>query len=129
MACTNRFGWPGNRWDRGPDWTTTGVIRPVTEIARGVCVAVDDCTGVWNPAVILLGPWGPEPGQQCRAPVGIQPHRPGAKPHPARIPAGRLEARKPHPSADPGAVLAGLPVLQCPREITHPGGGALLGVA
>lgn len=41
MACTNRGGWPGCRWGRGPDWTTTGVIRPVTEIQSSVSVAVD----------------------------------------------------------------------------------------
>src|ERR1700694_3055176 len=46
MACTNRrSGWPGYRWGRGPDWATTGKIRPVTEIQRGVDVAVDDLTG------------------------------------------------------------------------------------
>src|SRR5690349_7589503 len=45
MACTNRCGRPGYRWGRGPDWATTGVIRPVTEIARSVAVAVDDFTG------------------------------------------------------------------------------------
>ena len=33
MACTNqRCGWAGYRWGRGPDWATTGVIRPVTEV-------------------------------------------------------------------------------------------------
>ena len=43
MACTNRrCGWPGYRWGRGPDWTTTGVIRPITEIQGSVAVAVDD---------------------------------------------------------------------------------------
>ena len=46
MACTNHgCGWSGYRWGRGPDWTTTGGIRPVTEIARSVAVAVDDVTG------------------------------------------------------------------------------------
>src|ERR1700682_2776411 len=45
MACTNRCGWPGNRWGRGPNWAITGVIRPVTEIARSVVIAVDDLTG------------------------------------------------------------------------------------
>ena len=46
MACTNqRCGWPGYRWGRGPDWATTGVIRPVTEIQRSVDVTVDDFTG------------------------------------------------------------------------------------
>lgn len=44
MACINRFGWPGYRWGRGPDWTTTGVIRPVTEIQGSVSIAVDDFT-------------------------------------------------------------------------------------
>lgn len=44
MACTNLVGWPGYRWGRGPDWTTTGVIRPVTEIDSSVSVAVDDFT-------------------------------------------------------------------------------------
>src|SRR5580658_1721087 len=41
MACTNLRGWPGYRRGRGPDWTTTGVIRPVTEIERSVVVTVD----------------------------------------------------------------------------------------
>ena len=46
MACTNqRCGWPGNRWGRGPNWATTGVIRPVTEISGRVDVAVHDFTG------------------------------------------------------------------------------------
>ena len=45
MACTNqRCGWPGNRWGRGPNWATTGVIRPVTEISGRVDVAVHDFT-------------------------------------------------------------------------------------
>ena len=47
MACTNRFGWPGCQWGRGPDWATTGVIRPVTEITRSIVVAIDDFTGLW----------------------------------------------------------------------------------
>ena len=47
MACTNRFGWPGCRWGRGPDWATTGVIRPVTEITRSIVIAIDDFTGLW----------------------------------------------------------------------------------
>ncbi len=42
MACTNRFGWPGYRWGGGPDWATTGMIRPVTEIQRSVPVTVND---------------------------------------------------------------------------------------
>src|ERR1700694_3274275 len=46
MACTNRFGWPEYRWSRGPDWATTGVIRPVTEITRSVSIAVDDFAGL-----------------------------------------------------------------------------------
>src|ERR1700737_3501621 len=46
MACTNRFGWPGYRWGRGPDWTTTGVIRPVTEIKRSIAIAVNDFSGL-----------------------------------------------------------------------------------
>jgi hypothetical protein len=44
MACTNRRGWPGNRWGRGPDWATTGVIRPVTEVAGRIDVAVHQRT-------------------------------------------------------------------------------------
>jgi hypothetical protein len=48
MACTNRrCGWPGYRWGRGPDWATTGVIRPVAEITGSVDVTVDDFTGEW----------------------------------------------------------------------------------
>ena len=47
MACTNRFGWPGCQWGRGPDWATTGVIRPVTEITRSIVIAIDDFTGLW----------------------------------------------------------------------------------
>src|SRR5271156_321319 len=43
---TNRCGWPEYRWGRGPDWTTIGVIRPVTEIQRSVSVTIDDFTGV-----------------------------------------------------------------------------------
>jgi hypothetical protein len=46
MACTNRFGWPGCQWGRGPDWATTGVIRPVTEITRSIVIAIDDFTGL-----------------------------------------------------------------------------------
>jgi hypothetical protein len=46
MACTNHCGgWPGYRWGRGPDWTTTGVTRPVTEIQRSIVIPVDDFTG------------------------------------------------------------------------------------
>ena len=45
--CTNRwFSWPGYRCGRGPDWTTTGVIRPVTEIESTVSIAVDEFTGL-----------------------------------------------------------------------------------
>ena len=46
IACTNRRGWPGYRWGRGPDWATTGVIRPVTEIARRVEIAVHHFAGL-----------------------------------------------------------------------------------
>ena len=45
MACTNRFGWPGYRWSRGPDWATTGVIRPVTEVSGRVVITVHNFTG------------------------------------------------------------------------------------
>jgi hypothetical protein len=53
MVCTNRWGWPGYRWGRGPNWATTGVIRPVTEIERSVSVAVDDFTGVWADQLLV----------------------------------------------------------------------------
>ena len=46
MVCTNRCGWPGYRWGRGPNWATTGVIRPVTEVARSVLIAVHDMAGL-----------------------------------------------------------------------------------
>src|SRR3974377_1745535 len=46
MVCTNHWcGWPGYRWSRGPAWTTTGVIRPVTEIKRSIPVTVDHFAG------------------------------------------------------------------------------------
>src|SRR5262245_44496496 len=59
MACTNRLGWPGYRWGRGPDWTTTGVIRPVTEIQHSISIPVDHYAGdradqaLVNPALTL----------------------------------------------------------------------------
>jgi hypothetical protein len=53
MACANRFGWPGYRWGRGPDWTTTGMTRPVTEIKRSVSVPVDDLTSEWADQVFV----------------------------------------------------------------------------
>ena len=37
---------PGTDGARGPDWATTGVIRPVTEIATRVFVAVDEFAGL-----------------------------------------------------------------------------------
>ena len=59
-------GWPGYRWGRGPDWTTTGVIRPVTEIQRSVAVAVDDFTGAaGRSGVCRCGPCRPG-GTGCR---------------------------------------------------------------
>src|ERR1700694_1072069 len=45
MACTNRGGWPGYRWGRGPDWATTGVIWPVTEVSGRVVITVHNFTG------------------------------------------------------------------------------------
>jgi hypothetical protein len=46
MACTNRCGWPGNRWGRGPDWATTGVLRPVPEVAGRIDIAVHEFAGL-----------------------------------------------------------------------------------
>jgi hypothetical protein len=62
MACTNRLGWPGNRWGR-PDWTTTGVIRPVTEIARSIVITVDDLAGLWTYQVLVDAPRAEQPAR------------------------------------------------------------------
>ena len=86
MACTNqRCGWPGYRWGRGPDWATTGVIRPVTEVAGRVGVAVHELpTGGAHPhpltelevgvvaAAAVVGLGGGEPA--------IHHHQPPARP-------------------------------------------------
>jgi hypothetical protein len=54
MACTNHGGgWPEYRWGRGPNWATTGRFRPVTEIERGVVVAVNDLPGLWADQVFV----------------------------------------------------------------------------
>src|ERR1700739_755419 len=54
MACTNLWcGWPGYRWGRGPDWTTTGVIRPVTEIQRSIAIPVNGITGQWTDQLLV----------------------------------------------------------------------------
>jgi hypothetical protein len=67
MACTNRSsGWPGCRWGRGPDWTTTGVIRPVTEIKRSVPIAVDDLSGLRANQMFFDAAFANQP---ARAPV------------------------------------------------------------
>jgi hypothetical protein len=47
MACTNLVGWAGYRWGCVPDWGTTGVIRPVTEIKRSVSICVNDLPSQW----------------------------------------------------------------------------------
>jgi len=36
--------WPGNWGGRGPDSATTGVIRPASEVAGRVVIAVHDFT-------------------------------------------------------------------------------------
>jgi hypothetical protein len=65
MACTNRFGWPGYRWGRGPDWTTTGMIRPVTEIRRSVSIPVDDLTSEWADQVFVDPPVADQPTRRA----------------------------------------------------------------
>src|SRR3954451_23354523 len=72
MACTNRCGWPGYRWARGPDWTTTGVIRPVTEIKRCVAIAVDNFVGARTHQQLVDAPFAGQPARRavgCRAAV------------------------------------------------------------
>jgi len=44
VACTNLGGWPGTEGGRGPDSAPTGVIRPATEVAGRVVIAVHDFT-------------------------------------------------------------------------------------
>jgi len=44
VACTNLGGWPGTEGGRAPDSATTGVIRPATEVAGRVVIAVHDFT-------------------------------------------------------------------------------------
>src|SRR5882757_3203545 len=48
MACTHHRGdGPGYRWGRGPDWTTTGGFRPVTEIQCSVSIAIENLPSLW----------------------------------------------------------------------------------
>jgi hypothetical protein len=70
MACTNLFGWPGYRGGRGPDWTTTGVIRPVTEIERSIVVAVNDVTGVWADQFLVDAAFADQPAR-CAIRCGV----------------------------------------------------------
>jgi hypothetical protein len=53
MACTHRGGGPGYRWGRGPDWTTTGVIRPVTEITSSIDITIHRFTRDWTDQVFV----------------------------------------------------------------------------
>src|SRR5208337_2169543 len=66
MACANHCGgWPGYRWGRGPDWTTTGVIRPVTEIKRSIAISVNVLTSEWAHQLLVDVPLTDQPARRA----------------------------------------------------------------